>query len=221
MAITNLVGNIINLLLRIPGVIFVFSFKGFFQSYVATKLGDPTPRNAGRLTINPAAHIDPIGFIFLLVFRFGWTKPIPVRTRNFKKIKRDTGIYYASGPLGCILGGFIMAFFASLTFKLMTVLSINLDAINIIYLIFNYASLICVSLGVFYLLPLPGLDGYNFITNFVPYKYYKQLYTIEKYSLYIFIGFILLLNTGVGSLILGIPISLIMNAFGLILGLIF
>ncbi len=181
---------LIGLIISVPGVILAFTVKGWAQAYAADKLGDPTPRNVGRLTLNPMAHIDLIGFLFILLFHFGWTKPVPVNTRNFKNIKRDNAIFILSGPVGCILAGIIASFTAAV-FRSM--IGWNTEVMYYAYLIFSVAESICISLAAFYLLPLPGLDGYNLIANFLPYKYYRKLYNIERYSNYIFMGFILLI----------------------------
>lgn len=194
---------IMNLIISIPGVILAFTVKGWAQAFTADKLGDPTPRNMGRLTANPMAHIDLIGFLFILLFHFGWTKPVPVNTRNFRNIKRDNAIFILSGPVGCILAGAV-AGFTGAVFSHMILWAPNLSPTVMYYaaLIFYSAEVLCISLAAFYLLPLPGLDGYEFIANLLPYKYYRKLYNIEKYSNYIFMGFILLIYfTNLGSII--------------------
>ena len=194
---------IMNLIISIPGVILAFTVKGWAQAFTADKLGDPTPRNMGRLTANPMAHIDLIGFLFILLFHFGWTKPVPVNTRNFRNIKRDNAIFILSGPVGCILAGAV-AGFTGAVFSRMILWAPNLSPTVMYYaaLIFYSAEVLCISLAAFYLLPLPGLDGYEFIANLLPYKYYRKLYNIEKYSNYIFMGFILLIYfTNLGSII--------------------
>ena len=189
---------LIGALISIPGALLAFTIRGWSQAFTADRLGDPTPRNMGRLTMNPIAHIDIIGFIFILLFGFGWTKPVPVNTRNFKNIKRDNAIFILSGPVACLLTGFIASFFTALVFSV----SKNNVALDYLYQILYYTTRICVMLAAFYLLPLPGLDGYNLIANFLPYNAYRQLYKIEKYSMFIFMGFILLTRfTIVGSLI--------------------
>ena len=77
------------LLYRIPAILVALSFHEWAHAYAAYKLGDPTARNMGRMTINPFAHIDPLGFLTLLLFRFGWAKPVPISTRYFKNARRD------------------------------------------------------------------------------------------------------------------------------------
>ncbi len=190
----TLAANLLPILLAIPGSILAFSMRGITQAFVADKLGDPTPRMNGRLTFNPMAHLNIIGLIFIIIFGFGWTKPVPVNTRYFNKPKRDNAIFLLSGPLGCIAAGFVCSFFAALMTMFANMLPGALWFFQVLVSIFRFGQIRCVYLAAFYLLPLPGLDGYNLIANFLPYKYYGKLYNIEKYSMYIFIGFILLLQ---------------------------
>lgn len=189
--------DIINTLLSIPAFLFVFAIKGYSQALTAEKLGDSTPRLQGRLTMNPFAHIDLWGFLFIVLFGIGWGKPINVNTRKFKKVKRDSAIFYSSGIIGCVIGGIIMSVIFRALFCAVYKMFPNLygtPTIEYFLEIFSNASMICFYLANFYLLPLPGLDGYNLITNFLPAKYNYKLYNIEKYSMFIFIAFILLLN---------------------------
>lgn len=194
---------IMSLIISVPGVILAFTVKGWAQAYTADKLGDPTPRNMGRLTANPLAHIDLVGFLFILLFHFGWTKPVPVNTRNFKNIKRDNAIFILSGPVGCIVAGAIAGFTGTVFARMITWLpALNSAVLFYASEIFYAAEIMCISLAAFYLLPLPGLDGYDFIANLLPYQYYRKLYNIEKYSNYIFMGFILLIYfTNLGNII--------------------
>ena len=210
-------------LLSIPGVIFVFSFKGFAQAFVAKKLGDDTPERDGKLTLNPMAHIDIIGFLFILLIGIGWCKPVRTNSHNYKNLKRDSAIQILSGPVGLIVCGFIFAFLTSLTlFLSQFMLKMSFyKIIAYLIIIFESGMSISLSLAVFYLLPLPGLDGYNFIVNFLPYKYYRKLYTIEKYSSLIFFIFIILIEfTGVLD-ILFVPANMMMNGFTLFWNMIF
>ena len=194
--------NLLHILYGIPGSILAFSMRGITQAFVADRLGDPTPRNSGRLTFNPMAHLNIFGLIFIILFGFGWTKPVPVNTRNFKNPKRDNAIFLISGPVGCILAGFVCSFFYVLMYFLGARIAAATWVFNVLMWIFYYGLARCVLIAAFYLLPLPGLDGYNLIANFLPYKYYGKLYNIEKYSMFIFMGFILLINfTPIGEFI--------------------
>jgi len=180
-------------LLTIPGIIFAFSFKGYFQALVAKRLGDDTPEKNGQLTMNPMAHIDIIGFLCILLLGIGWGKPVRTNSRNYKNIKRDLAIQILSGPFGLVLGGFILSFFFALVSNLNMHL-FNNEILSYVAAILYYGMGICLTLANFYLIPLPGLDGYNFIVNFLPYQTYRKLYAIEKYSMFIFLGFILLID---------------------------
>ncbi|MBE7056784.1 MAG: site-2 protease family protein [Ruminococcaceae bacterium] len=196
-------------LLSIPGAVLAFSIKGWAKAFAADKLGDPTPRNMGKLTMNPLAHIDFLGLVFIVLFGFGWTKPTPVNTRYFKNIRRDNAIFILSGPVACIFAGFCAIGLAALFSKF---IFIN-DVMLYIYYIFDSAASLCISLAAFYMLPLPGLDGYELIANFLPYQWYRKLYYIERYSMYIFIGFILLINvTNLGAIIFW-PADQLMSIF--------
>ena len=205
---------IFKLLLSLPGALFAFTIRGYAQALTATKLGDPTPRNSGRLTMNPLVHLDPIGFLFILLFGFGWTKSVPVNTRNFKRIKRDNAIFILSGPIGCMLGSFLMCFLTYLVYALIGWFpALNAGVAIIVAQIFFYAASLCMFLGFFYLIPLPGFDGYNLIANFVPYQYYRKLYNLERYSMYIFIGFIILLQVPGVQNVLFWPANQLLNLF--------
>ncbi len=202
MALSNNMSNmLINKLIIIPGLLLFFSFRGFFQAWVARKLGDETPANMGFLTMNPLAHIDPIGFICMLLVGIGFGKPIQFSSRNYKNIKRDGAIQILSAPVS----GLILAFGMSFIYTIMYVIGAYTDLLSnktyfILLLIFQVAFDAAITLTVFLFLPLPGFDSYRLVANFLPYKHYRKLYNIEKYSLFIFLGFILILQLpGIGD----------------------
>lgn len=194
---------IINKLIIIPGLLLFFAFRGFFQAWVARKLGDDTPANMGFLTMNPMAHIDLIGFICMILVGFGFGKPIQFNSRNYKNIKRDGAIQILSAPLA----GLIMAFGVYFIYTILALIGLWSGILfnktySILLLIVMVAYEISISLTVFLFLPLPGFDSYRLIANFLPYKHYRKLYTIEKYSLFIFLGFIFLIQLpGIGEAI--------------------
>ena len=108
----------IELLLRIPIVLIALSVHEAAHAYASYRLGDPTARNFGRITLNPAKHFDPIGALCLLLFRFGWAKPVPVNTRHFKNPRRDMALTALAGPMSNVLLGFL----GILLLKLLTLL---------------------------------------------------------------------------------------------------
>ncbi|MBQ8164825.1 MAG: site-2 protease family protein [Clostridia bacterium] len=199
-------------LLTVPGIIFAFSLRGYAQAFVAKKLGDDTPERNGQLTMNPMAHIDLIGFLCILLLGIGWGKPVRTNSRNYKNIKRDSAIQILSGPAGLVFGGFALSFFFALITYLNGYIFKN-EIVDYLSDILWYGMSTCLVLANFYLIPLPGLDGYNFIVNFLPYQTYRKLYSIEKYSMFIFLAFIILINTTSILDFLLAPATFTLNSF--------
>ena len=233
---------LIDQFLGIPGFVLFLCFRGFCQAWTAYKLGDGTARLAGFMTMNPTKHINPIGFIFILIFGFGYSNPVPVNTRNFKKIKRDNAIHILSAPISGILLMIISMFLLYLlwfigiktglalpgippsfycinsSYGILQLIATVADTSTIVYTAFlciiGRTALVSILLAFFFLLPLPGLDGYKLIANFLPYRYYSTLYKIEQYSFYIFLGFILLINVFPQAYsIVSVPSMALLNLF--------
>ncbi len=217
--------DIVEKLLMIPGALLVFSLRGWAKAFAADKLGDPTPRNLGKLTLNPLVHIDFIGLLFIMLFGFGWTKPVPVNTRHFKKIKRDNAIFILSGSVACIalafVAGGIFAFVKSLPVFIPGLNETAILVVDYLKIIFYYMKELAIMLTAFYLLPLPGLDGYQLIANFLPYTWYRKLYNIEKYSMFIFIGFILVINYVPYANVIFLPATIFSSLIDSFWGIIF
>lgn len=150
--------NLMDLLYRIPAIVVALSFHEWAHAYSAYRLGDPTARNVGRMTLNPLSHIDPIGFIMLILVRFGWARPVPINPRNFKNPRRDESIVSLAGVAVNLLLAFVtMGIAYVLGYFNVTNVAIN----TIIY----YFYFINIGLLVFNLLPIPPLDGYHVFQN--------------------------------------------------------
>jgi Zn-dependent protease len=103
----DLTSKLAQFLLSLPAVLWAISFHEFCHGYVAMRLGDPTAKLDGRLSLNPLDHIDPVGALFLLLFRFGWAKPVPINPSYFKHPKRDMAFVSLAGAAGNLLTAFV------------------------------------------------------------------------------------------------------------------
>lgn len=164
----------------------------YAHALVATKLGDTTPESRGRMTLNPLAHIDPIGAVMILLVGFGYAKPVPVNARNFKNPRKGMALTALAGPASNL----IMALFFVILQNVFYRMDNGSTAIYMCRYFFYWASYINVSLAVFNLIPIPPLDGSRIANLIIPRKYY---FAIMKYERYIMIGVFILLFTGILS----------------------
>ena len=171
------------------------------HAYAAMRMGDHTAERQGRLTLNPFAHFDPIGTTAIILFGFGWAKPVPINPLNFNNPKKGMMLSALAGPLSNIG----LAFLSMAFYKLVPLLSyIGVDAsfVSTLSTFFYYAMTINISLGVFNLIPIPPLDGSRIATYFLPQRTY---FKIMQYERYILIAFFLILWLGV----LDMPIAFV------------
>ena len=206
----NIQEFIISMLLRLPIIFLSLSVHEVAHGYAAYKLGDPTARNLGRLSLNPIKHLDPIGFICMLLCGFGWAKPVPINTRYFKKPKRDMAITGAAGPISNLLLAFIFALLARVAeivfFTLPATSSLTVNVYVLLILFLQIGVSINITLAVFNLLPVPPLDGSRIFLGFLPTDTY---FKIMRYERYISLGIMIALFLG----LLDAPISFISNIF--------
>ncbi len=193
-------------------VIFAITLHEVAHGWVANKLGDSTAKMLGRLTVNPLKHIDPIGTILIPIamvimqvgFVFGYAKPVPVNTRNFKSPRRDMAIVAIAGPLSNL----IMAVFWVFVFKIASTTISDANIAKGIMAMGQAGILINLVLFIFNLLPIPPLDGGRVLSGFVPPSVSDMLDKIEPYGFFIVIG---LLYFGVLNTILNPVIGFFMQ----------
>lgn len=172
---------LIQLFLLIPIILFSLSVHESAHAFAAHKLGDDTARNLGRITLNPVKHIDPVGFLFLLFFGFGWAKPVPVNTRYMKNARWGFVITSLAGPFSNL----ILAFLSAICMQLVSVVSTYIDGggmtIWILYIFFLLGVQLNVGYAVFNLLPIPPLDGSRLWTALLPRKMAEWSFRNERY----------------------------------------
>lgn len=189
---SSLNSTILSLVYILPAILLTLTCHEFAHGYVSYRLGDPTPKTDGRLSLNPMRHLDPIGTLFLIIFKFGWAKPVMVNPQYYKNPKRDMAIVAAAGPLT----NFVLAFLA---FLLMAIIAkspgmVQSTTMAFIYQFLYVLALINIGLGIFNLLPFPPLDGSKVVGAVLPDRLYFSYMRFEQYG---FIVLMLLLFAGV------------------------
>jgi Zn-dependent protease len=193
----NPLGFLLDILYRIPGVILAFTVHEFMHAFVAVRMGDPTPREQGRLTLNPGAHLDVVGLIMLLVFGFGWAKPVQVRPSNFKHPKLGDVLVSLSGPLSnLVLGVLLFPIAMHMTVESIQPYVASAYSINILLFCLN-------------ILPVPPLDGFHIVKSLFGLRRLKFFWNIERYG---FVLLILLSFTGALGFVLSAGYSAVTMA---------
>ncbi len=184
-------------------IFLVLPFHEFAHGFVADKLGDPTARYAGRLTFNPLASIDPVGAVFLLLFGFGWAKPVPVDSRYFKNPRSGMVLTALAGPAANLIAAYAGAliYYALIAFGPMNV------PIQYLLIFLNYYVYINAVLAVFNLVPLPPLDGSKILAGFLSDRARYLFYQYQ--GMLSMIGMVLLVSGFLSG-----PIAIAENAVG-------
>lgn len=175
-----------DMIFRIPALLIALTIHEYAHARVAVAFGDPTPRIAGRVTLNPIAHLDPFGLIMLFFTQFGWAKPVPINPYNFRNGR--TGVILVS--LAGVAANFVTALVCAILLKLVgrTMLPAEVDWVLQLTIVYN------VALAVFNLIPIPPLDGSQIVTALLPGRQAYAFESIGRYGIFILMA---LLVTGI------------------------
>ncbi len=204
-ALSNTNG-LISFLMSLPVILFALSLHEWAHGYIAYRLGDPTARSLGRLTLDPLKHFDLVGSLSMLLLGFGWAKPVPIQSRYFKKPRRDMALTALAGPVSNLFAAFVgyivyrSVFVACLNHYPSLILSLVVD----FFAIFTVMNL---SLAIFNFIPIPPLDGSRLLYLILPVKWSWKLARFEQYSFWILMAFLLFggrfgfINWAIGGLL--------------------
>ena len=216
------IGKLLILLISVVACVLCITVHELCHGLTALLLGDRTARDAGRLTLNPLAHLDPVGLLMLLVARVGWAKPVPVDLRRFRHPKRDMAITALAGPVSNVLLALFAMGIASILYR-------GVSGLFGAYLLFFlcYVCVLSVGLALFNLIPLPPLDGSKILSSLLPDRLYLSYMRVERYLLIVVVALAWFgffsgpLSTGIGGMVRWIcglfdfPFSYFTYTFGL------
>jgi Zn-dependent protease len=203
------------IILLAPPILFALTIHEFSHGYVAYYLGDSTAKAAGRLTLNPLKHLDPIGTIAVFIINFGWAKPVPVNPYFFKNPRKGMLWVGLAGPASNLIVAVISALLVKVFVALGSVLPLALT--EPLQIMLTYSVLINVILCIFNLLPIPPLDGSRVLAGLLPEDKARSYESLEKRigSMGLLIILILLMYTGILGRLINPIINFTLIAFNL------
>ena len=205
---------ILSLLLSLPGLLLALTVHEFAHGYAALKMGDRTALYSGRLSLNPLHHLDIIGTLCLLVFHFGWAKPVPINPGNFRNSKKGIIVVSLAGPFANFLLAVVFGFVLG---ALEALAPVN-EVTRFLYMVVEDCVVLNVGLMVFNLIPVPPLDGSKVLLEFLP---YRVRYYAYRYERYIGLVFLAMLYFGILSPVLNFLARYVFLFIKFLVGLVF
>ena len=188
--------QVFQIFVKVIAMLTALPFHEFAHAYIADKMGDPTARYQGRLTLNPLRHLDPLGSLCMVIFGFGWAKPVPINPYNFKNPKRGMALSALAGPVSNILFAFVALIFSKVCFYIYAVNGNESFWGFFVFFMYQLLSVIVslnIGLAVFNLIPIPPLDGSRLVSVILP---DRIAFAIEKYEQIIMLLVLFLLWRG-------------------------
>ena len=199
----------------LPALLISLSIHELAHAYTAYKLGDKSQKALGRLTLDPFAHIDWMGFLCIALVGFGWGKPVMVDDRNFKNRARDNMLVALAGPLSNLLIAIVFTIILKILIMTGLISVVSTSQVSmVVFSMFSLAIQFNVIFGIFNLLPIPPFDGSKVLFYFLPYKYKDIMYAIERYSFIIILVFLI---SGIGGYIINPIVNLVLQFLNYIL----
>lgn len=201
--------SLTNILINVPIALIAITGHELAHAWVSSRLGDPTPRYEGRLTLNPLAHLDPIGTLLMIFTGFGWAKPVGVNPMYYKDRKKGMALVALAGPVA----NFVMAFLGILIGTILIILGsyagMSYNALSMVDYVFSMFAFRNLCLMVFNLIPIPPLDGSKILGMILPNRTY---YNILQYERYAIILIMILSVTGAFDTIIGGGVNIFYSA---------
>ncbi len=217
-----MIGNVTTILMNVPATLIALSVHELAHGYVSYKLGDPTAKMQGRLTLNPFAHLDLVGTLLMIFTGFGWAKPVQINPMYYKDRTKGMAITAAAGPISNFILAFVGMFVGLLLSVILMELGVGINTVGWILRFTSVFTQLNLCFMVFNLIPFPPLDGFKIFGPLLPREFYYKVLQYEQYIIYILM---LLSISGVFSSVIGRGVSLfygvIYNAVDNILGLFF
>lgn len=176
-------GGIADTILIVLASLLCITIHECSHGYVAYRLGDPTAKNQGRLTLNPLKHIDIWGLVMMAIFKFGWAKPVPVDMRYFKNPKTGMAVTALAGPVSNLILAFLFLIIRAILYAFYD----GGAVLSTLITFCEYVAVLNVGLAIFNVIPIPPLDGSKVLFSFLPDRVYYKILKYERY------GFIILM----------------------------
>lgn len=182
--------NFVPILLSIPPILLALSFHEYAHAWMANRKGDPTAKMLGRLTMNPLAHLDPMGTLMIVILHFGWAKPVPVNPLNLKDPKKDMLWIALAGPASNV----ILAAGLGLLIRVMNGFGLRIDGsfLGLFQYMLYFAVMINLVLAIFNMLPIPPLDGSKILFGVLPTEYEEPYLRFEQYGPMLLFGLVIM-----------------------------